>query len=376
MLWVTFTPVISHAMVFYEVDEFKIIFLSLIFLIVYIPVTFLAAWLVDKYDFKISASIGAIFIAIFGILRYFANDSYNLVLFFQIGIAVAQPFLINTITKFSANWFPDTERTTATGISLIAVYIGIAFGMILTPLLVIGINFTSMLLIYGILALISGLLFILFAKNKPPTPPSNKTIMDKVIMFEGFRQLFSNHTFLVLVIIFFLATGVFNMMTTYIELIIIPRGYDSIFAGILGMLMIIGGITGILIMSIISDKLNKRKLIMIFSLIISTIGLLGFAFAFNALLLMVFSFFFGFGLMGATPLALEYAISVTEPVPEASSNGILMMIGNLGGIVFIVGLENVKTAGDYFPAIILQTIILAICVILALLLMESKVNKK
>jgi nitrate/nitrite transporter NarK len=91
---------------------------------------------------------------------------------------------------------------------------------------------------------------------------------------------------------------------------------------------------------------------------------------------MVFSFFFGFGLMGATPLALEYAISVTEPVPEANSNGILMMIGNLGGIVFIVGLENVKTAGDYFPAIILQTIILAICVILALLLMESKVNKK
>jgi len=130
MLWTTYAPVTSLAMEFYGVDEFSIILISLMFLIIYIPITFLASWLIDKYDFKVGARIGAIFMGIFGFLRYIADNNYTLALIFSIGIAIAQPFLLNTITKLSANWFPDKERTTATGISLIATSIGIALGMI------------------------------------------------------------------------------------------------------------------------------------------------------------------------------------------------------------------------------------------------------
>ncbi len=103
ILWVTYAPVTSHATKFYSVNEFYIILLSLIFLIVYIPITFLASWLIDKYDFKIGAGIGAILMGIFGFLRFFAGSNYILVFIFQIGIAIAQPFLLNTITKLSAN---------------------------------------------------------------------------------------------------------------------------------------------------------------------------------------------------------------------------------------------------------------------------------
>ena len=375
ILWVSFIPVTSLAMKFYGVDEFSIILLSLIFLIVYIPVTFIAAWLIDKFDFKIGASIGSLFMGVFGFLRYFADNNYIFVLIFQIGIAIAQPFLLNTITKLSANWFSETERTTATGISLIATFIGIALGMFITPFIVIFISFRSMLLIYGILALIFGFLFVVFAKNKPPTPPSKELIIDKVFIFQGFRELFSNRNFLILVIVFFLGMGVFNMITTYIELIVIPRGFNSIFAGVLGMLLIIGGILGTIVMAVLSDKLNKRRDIMICSLIIAAISLLIFSISYNEFYLMMSSFWFGFGLMGATPIALEYAVDATKPVPEASSNGILMMIGNLGGIVLIIGLEQVKISGDYLPALILQTIILAFCVFLAFFIEEFKVRE-
>jgi len=375
ILWVSFIPVTTLAMKFYGVDEFSIILLSLIFLIVYIPVTFIAAWLIDKFDFKIGASIGSLFMGVFGFLRYFADNNYIFVLIFQIGIAIAQPFLLNTITKLSANWFSETERTTATGISLIATFIGIALGMFITPFIVILISFRSMLLIYGILALIFGFLFVVFAKNKPPTPPSKELIIDKVFIFQGFRELFSNRNFLILGTVFFLGMGVFNMITTYIELIVIPRGFNSIFAGILGMLLIIGGILGTIVMAVLSDKLNKRKVIMICSLIIAAISLLIFSISYNELYLMMSSFWFGFGLMGATPIALEYAVDATKPVPEASSNGILMMIGNLGGIVLIIGLEQIKISGDYFPALILQTIILAFCVFLAFFVEEFKVRE-
>ncbi|MFX1340029.1 MAG: MFS transporter [Promethearchaeota archaeon] len=374
MLWTTYAPVTSHAMEFYGVDEFYIILISLMFLIIYIPVTFLASWLIDKYDFKVGAGIGALLMGVFGFLRFIADNNYVLALLFSVGIAIAQPFLLNTITKLSANWFPDKERTTATGISLIATSIGIALGMIVTPILVLGINFRSMLFIYGTLALTSSSLFLLFAKSKPPTPPMSNLTTDRVFMFEGLKMLFSNRNFMILAIIFFLSMGVFNMIMTYIELIVIPRGHDSIFAGILGMLIILGGIVGTILMSVLSDFLNKRKIIMISSLSIASVSLLIFSLTSDEILLLISGFFFGFGLMGAGPLALEYAVDATKPVPEASSNGILMMVGSLGGIVLIISLENIKISGDYFPALLIQTIFLAFCFFLAFFAKEFKVR--
>jgi MFS family permease len=363
-------------MEFYGVDEFLVIFISLVFLMVYIPITFLATWLIDKYEFKIGASLGALFMGVFGFLRFIADDDYILALIFTIGIAIAQPFLLNTITKLSANWFPETERTTATGISLTAATLGVALGMVITPILVINLNFRTMLLIYGILALISSIIFVIFVKNEPPTPPSSNFVKEKIYMFKGFKLLFSNRNYIILFITFSLGMGIFNMITTYIELIVIPRGFDSIFAGILGMLLIIGGIFGTIIMSLISDKLKLRKGIMIFSLIIATVSLLIFSFSYNALLLLVSITCFGFGLMGSGPITLEYAVDATKPVPEASSNGILMMGGAIGGIILIIGLESVKVSGDYFPALIIQTILLVICVVLSFFLKEFKVTEE
>jgi len=380
ILWTTYPPVTTHAMQYYGVDEFLVILLSLIFLIVYIPITFLASWLTTKYDFKIGAGIGAILIGVFGFLRFIADNNYILALTFSIGIAIAQPFLLNTITKLSANWFPETERTTATGLSIIATAIGVALGMIITPMLVINFNFRIMLLIYGILALISSALFIIFAKNKPLTPPSPSSpspnfANEKISMVKGFKLLFSNRNFIILVVMFSLAMGIFNMITTYIELIIIPRGFDSIFGGILGMLLLIGGIAGIFIFSFLSDKLNQRKFIMASSLTIAAVSLLVFSFSYDALLLMISITCFGFGLMGASPVALEYAVDATKPVPEENSNGILMIGGAIGGIILIISLENVKISGDYFPALIIQTILLIVSIILTLFLMEIKARE-
>ena len=376
ILWTTYAPVTTHAMEFYGVDEFLVIFISLVFLIVYIPITFLATWLIDKYEFKIGASIGALLMGVFGFLRFIADNNYILALLFSIGIAIAQPFLLNTITKLSANWFPETERTTATGISLIATALGVALGMVMTPILVISLNFRSMLFIYGILALISSIVFVILIKNKPPTPPSSNVVVEKIYMFKGFKLLFSNRNFVILAVIFTLGMGTFNFITTYVELIVIPRGFDSIFAGILGMALLSGGILGTIIMSLLSDKLKHRKNIMILSMIIATVSLLAFSFSYNALLLIISMVFFGFGLMGSGPVTLEYAVDATNPVPEASSNGVLMMGGAIGGIILIIGLENVKFSGDYFPALIIQTVLLALCVVLSFFLKEFKVKKE
>ncbi|MFX1555111.1 MAG: MFS transporter [Promethearchaeota archaeon] len=371
ILWISFAPVRSVAASFYEVDELFIDLLAMSFMVVYIPVTFLSAWMIDKFGFKIGAGLGAIIAGIFGLLRFFAFEDYFLVLLFQIGIGLGQPFILNAVTKLSANWFPDNERTTATGIALISQFLGIALGMFMTPILVSGDNLLPMLLIYGVISLITMILFVVFVKDKPSTPPSRDVIEEKVLMSEGLRKLFTNKHFIMLFILFFLGLGIFNTITTYIEGIVEPRGYDTDFAGILGALMLLGGIVGCVIMSTLSDKFKKRKILLIISIFIATVSLFMITFTEEKIMLITYGFLLGFGLLSAGPVGLEYAVDITKPVPEASSTGMLMMVGQIGGILFILSLEDVKINNDYWPALLIQTILLVIALIIVFFLKDK-----
>jgi MFS family permease len=372
ILWISYAAVTLEATIYYDVGEFLILLLSMIFMVIYIPVTFLSSWLVEKIGFRWGAGIGALLGGIFGFLRFIAGKDYSLLLIFVIMIAIGQPFLLNSITKLSANWFPESERTTATGLCLISQFIGILLGELITPFLVIGNDLTLMLLIYGIVSLLSGVLFVIFAKSRPPTPPSLTVSKEKVFMWAGIKKLFTNKLFLILIILFFVGLGAFNMIATYIQLIAEPRGYESE-AGIMGGIMLLGGIVGAIVMSTISDKTKKRKLLLIISIFITVLSLSILSFTRDLLMLELFCFLFGFGILSAGPVALEYAAEITRPVPEVSSNGMLMMIGQVGGILFIFGFQDFTLPnGDYFPALLLLAILSFIIFILAFFLKEAK----
>ncbi len=372
ILWISFASVTLEAAVYYSVDEFSILLLSMVFMIVYIPISFIASWIIDKYDFKIGASVGALLSGIFGLLRFFAGQDYFLLLLFQIIIGIGQPFLLNAITKLSANWFPKEERTTSTGLSLISQFIGIMLGLLITPFIVLASNIGVMVLIYGILALVIGIVFVVVVKTKPPTPPSGGELEEKVFTFNQMKDIFKNKYFLILTLIFFFGLGMFNMITSYVQLIIVPRGYNATDAGILGALMLIGGIVGCIVMSALSDKYQKRKLLIIVSAAIAMVSLLIMTFAFDLILLDIFGFLLGFGILSAGPVALEFAVEITEPVPEATSNGILMVFGQIGGILFILLFEGFTLPnGDYFPTLLVLTIFGVVILVLAFLLKEE-----
>jgi hypothetical protein len=67
---------------------------------------------------------------VFGILRGLAGSSYRLVLASTIGIAIAQPFLLNAWTTVPAKWFSIEERATAVGMVTLASLVGTGIGMV------------------------------------------------------------------------------------------------------------------------------------------------------------------------------------------------------------------------------------------------------
>jgi len=373
ILWITYGPVTLGAMAYYGVGESEILFLSTIFMIVYIPVTFITSWFINKYGFKIGVGLGALINGIFGFLRFFAGPNYFLILFFSIMISISQPFFLNSVTLLSANWFPESERTTATGLSVISQLLGIALGMVLTPILVIIFSFEAMLFIYGLFSLIVGILFVILTKDNPSTKSSIKVSKEDIMEKGSLKQLLSNKLFWIVNIIFFVGLGAFNMVSTYIELIVAPRGLTPIEAGNLGGIMLLGGIAGAIIMSVLSDKLHKRTLLIKFSLLATVIAFFAISYADNVFILYILGFLLGFGLLSVGPILLEYTVEITVPIPEATSNGILMTVGAIGGIIFIMGFEGFTTpSGDYFPALIILSILSLMSFILIFFLKDVK----
>jgi MFS family permease len=113
MLWITYAPITGPAAEFYKVTDLQIGTLAMSFMITYIFLSFPASWVIDKYGFRIAVSIGVVFMAVFSLARGLVGANYGLVLACSIGIAIGQPFLMNSWTKVPANWFSQDERATA-----------------------------------------------------------------------------------------------------------------------------------------------------------------------------------------------------------------------------------------------------------------------
>ena len=225
LLWITFASVTSEAARFFHVSDLQIGILSLSFMLVYIVVSIPASWIIDKFGIRIGVGTGVVLTGVFALLRgVFAKD-YNLVLMSQIGIAVGQPFLINALTSVSARWFPVKERATATGLGSLAMYVGIIAGLVLTPWLTIRSGIAGMLVIYGVISIFATVVFLLFIRERPPTPPCFSGSDERSLITEGFRQVFHQRNFWLLMIIFFIGLGIFNAVTTWIEDIVRPREF-------------------------------------------------------------------------------------------------------------------------------------------------------
>jgi MFS family permease len=144
-------------------------------------------------------------------------------------------------------------------------------------------------------------------------------------------------------VIFFIGLGVFNAATTWIEDILRPRGFSITQAGITGGLMVLGGIVGALVLPMLSDRAGKRIPFIVLALAGATLGLAGITFVTAYWLLLISAFALGFFLLAAGPIGFQYGAEVAYPAPEGTTNGLLLLMGQISGIVFIFGMDALKS---------------------------------
>jgi cyanate permease len=375
MLWISFAPVTSEAVAHFGVSELEIGLLSMSFMIVFIVVSFPASWVIDTFGIRVGVGIGAALTGVFGVMRGLVTPNYTLVLIAQIGIGIGQPFILNAMTTVAARWFRVEDRATMTGMGSLSMYLGIILGMVITPFLVGQADIDSMLLIYGIVAAIAAAAFLVLARERPPTAPCPPEMEERSLVLDGLKQTLRKRDFILMLAIFFVGLGAFNAVTTWIEEILSPRGFTMEEAGITGGLMVAAGVVGAIVMPLLSDRFRKRVPFIILALVGTIPGLIGITFAPSYGLLLLSAFVLGFFLLSAGPIGFQYGAEITYPAPEGTSNGLLLMIGQISGILFILGMDSFRSPSDGSMTLSLAVIIglLVLCLMIAFLLKEPKV---
>jgi cyanate permease len=359
MLWIGYAPITSLASEYYGVSELAIGVLAMSFMIAFIPLSLPAAWLIDTRGFRFAVGFGVVMMAVFGIARGLVGANYVPALLCTIGIAVAQPFLLNAWTKVPANWFAPRQRATAVGLVTLASMLGVALGMVLTPMLAEMMSIATLQLVYGLLAAATAVAFLTLARERPATSPCPPGMEERALMLDGLKHALHVRPFLVMLAVAFVVMGAFNGVTTWVEQIIEPRGFSPNDAGVMGALMLLAGIVGAVVLSALSDRRGKRILFMVIALVATVPGMLGVAFVSSTLLLYTFAAFLGFFLVAVLPLGMQYAAEITNPTPEGTSNGLIQLCGQVS-VVYVYVMAALRTGdGSFTVSLLLSAALLA-----------------
>ncbi len=357
IFWLSLSPISSFAEVFYPgAGSLGISMFAMSYFIMFVVFTFPASWVIDKYGYRTSLIIGAAGTAVFGVLRWVFAADFTLALVFQFCIAAAQPFLLNISTKVPANWFPVSERSIAAGLLTMAQYLGFIIPMVLSPILVdpnsLGdalkaspdqIGIPGMFKVYAIIAVVCAVIAIALTKEKPPIPPGPEAEKEDLSL-KSIGRLFKNSAFGFVMLIVFISMGVFNTLLTEIEAILGPRGISSDEAGLVGAVFVICGVIGAFVLPLISDKKRTRTPLFIVAISLLVPLYLGITFLSDFALLCIAAGIAGFAIMGVAPILFQHGAEVAYPVKEGTSFGVIILMGQISGTLFVLLFEFLNGA--------------------------------
>jgi predicted MFS family arabinose efflux permease len=361
LLWLNFAPLLSLIQSRYAVSELMASMLVLVFPLLYVVFSLHAGSLMDTRGYRFTVGLGALGMVLFSCVRI-ADSRFGFLLAGQVGIAITQPYVVNGISKLVADWFSEEQGAIATGLGTMGMFLGMAAGMAATPALVdtMGLRLT-MLFFAGV----SAVAAIVFAALVHPNPdaPGQATAGEAT----GLRALLGNRKLLGLCGLAFLGLGVFNGLTTWLEQILAPRGIDAEKAGIIGGALIVGGIVGSVIIPAMSDLTKRRKPFLIACAAAALVTLYPLCTQGDYGMLLLLGGLHGFFFLPAFALLLEMSTQLTGASLAGAATSLLMLAGNVGGVVVIVAMPLVKGEGsDFHPAVVLLVVLLGLTTLLAM----------
>ncbi|XP_036405715.1 feline leukemia virus subgroup C receptor-related protein 1 [Megalops cyprinoides] len=368
--WIQYSIITNIFTFYYNVSNDKIDWLSVVYMVAYVPLIFPATWLLDKKGLKITALLGAGLNCIGAWVKCASvkPDLFWVTMTAQIICSIAQVFILGLPSRIASVWFGPKEVSTACATAVLGNQLGTAIGFLLPPVLVpntvddkdlMGYNISIMF--YGT-AVVSSLLFILTViviKDRPPLPPSQAQAVlpesppEDYSYKKSIINLFMNKPFVLLLISYGIMTGSFYSVSTLLNQMIMTYYVgEELNAGRIGLTLVVAGMVGSIICGLWLDYTKTYKMTTLIVYILSFIGMLVFTFTLDLghLILVFFTAgVLGFFMTGYLPLGFEFGVEITYPESEGTSSGLLNAFAQIFGIIFT--LIQGKLTTDYSPLI-------------------------
>ncbi|KAI9717141.1 MAG: hypothetical protein M1812_004889 [Candelaria pacifica] len=379
--WLSFSAVSTTSAEYFNVSESAINWLSTGFLFAFCVVSPAVIWILNKGGPKPAIITASILILVGNWIRYAGtratNGHFGVVMFGQIVIGLAQPFVLSAPTRFSDLWFTDQGRTSATAIASLANPFGGALGQLIDPFWATKASDIPNMVLY--IAIISSIASIpsFFISAKPPTPPSASAAQQKAPLKQTVMIMVRSVEFWLIFIPFSIYVGLFNAISSLLNQILEPYGYSETEAGICGALLIVIGLLASAVASPLTDK-YKAYLLSI-KLCVPFIALCYLIFIFAPSAPSISAAYIIASALGAfsfslVPIALEWLVEVTYPVSPEMGSTVCWTGGQLVGAVIVLIMDALKAPMDAVPsfnmksALVFQAVLALIVVPLPLCL--------
>ena len=356
MLWLNFAPLLTLVQTRYGVNELTASLLVLVFPLLYVLLSVHAGAMTDRRGYRYTVGLGALVMALFACVRIHDASFWGL-LAGQVGIAVAQPYVVNGISKLVTDWFSEDQGALATGLGTMGMFVGMAAGMAATPALVESVGLQLTMVVFAGIAVAAAVGVWLFMTERQSGAPGGSGT--------GFAALLRDRRLVVLSILAFLGLGLFNGLTTWLELILAPHGVNAEQAGLVGGVMIVGGIFGAVVIPLLSDVTRRRKPYLLGCVAVALLTVYPLCTRGDMTTLLLLAGALGFFFLPAFALLLEMCAQVAGQRAAGAATSLLMLAGNAGGVAVILAMDAVKAGKDYHPAVLLMVGLLAVTLVVA-----------
>ncbi|GMR40091.1 hypothetical protein PMAYCL1PPCAC_10286, partial [Pristionchus mayeri] len=381
-MWMTYTSSTEATARFYcnrteEGDDCQIsIWTNQIFQLMGSILGIAGMYVTDQYGIKVSVRTGCL-VNVVGALIRIVSSLPMIGLEYRVGIlhtgtaivGSAQAFFLVLSPKVAEYWFPEHQRALANVLSFIANPLGVALGTVLPVFILdkdtVTLGSYQFLVLNVILTSVPVIAFgmSMFIKSgTPPTPVSASSDNHNAPEFrKALGMVFRNPHFYVILFVFGCAFGQLWSVYAASDALLTQLGYPASVAGYTVVVACVFGVGASLLFGAYVDKTKKFKEV-------KRVCMVGFfltSIGFNVLtrfvndgswfflpLIFLLNALIGICSIPVFPIGIELGIEATYPVQEATSSGLLVIVGQLSLflIVCVMSAARGSTLVD-FPLI-------------------------
>jgi predicted MFS family arabinose efflux permease len=346
LLWLSFAAIDTETAKVLHTDVGTVGDLAAIFPFVYVVLALPVGRRLDSH-FTQSLGIGAVLTGGGALLRLIAPSSLTVQLIGQFVIAAGQPFVLNSITKVAARYFPGSQRATAIAVGSVALFLGILASVLIGgPLFTAG-GLGLVLTVEAIPSVIAAV--VMLAMLRAPaayTDDASKSVSLRWLIRDRFMWLLAG--------LIFIGMGVYNAVATWLQPVLANFGEGGA-AGNLIAVLTAGGIVGAAVLPPLVAARDQRRPILIIALVFSAVAFAATDLRHDVVWLTIWLFATGFLLMACLPVVLDWSAVHAGSEREGAAAGFLLMSGNLGGVVLVLVIQAVM-GNAYLPLAALSVI--------------------